>query len=113
MKPVKIDLRKDLPKLQRALPRILRNVGGACEYAQPCAVGIMVPAKDRTKLDGAPFDDTQIDTLIDRGWVDAPAGQKGDLRALQICFDTRDTDGLRHKVAELSRKYLKEDGANA
>lgn len=103
---VHLDLRRDLPKLQRAMPKLLLKMGGVCEYSQPCAVGCMVNPRKRAWLDGAPYDNTQIDTLITRGMVRVPdRAQKIELRELQICFDSRDAAGLQHLVDQLAEKY--------
>jgi hypothetical protein len=103
---VHLDLRRDLPKLQKALPMLLQNMGGRCEYNQPCAVGVMVNPRKRKWLDTAPYDDTQIDTLIMGGMVRvADTEQRNELLALQKCFDGNDADGLCHLVARLAAKY--------
>lgn len=113
-KPVRIDLRKDLPKARKVLPALLARIEDQkCEYTAPCVVGAMIPPSRRAFLEvgvstGSMRGSTNIGDLIDAGLAVVPVGQKRDLVSLQKAYDSGEEKTFLRTFARVEKKYAGE-----
>lgn len=91
------------------------NIGGSCDYAGPCAIGVCIAKEDRAKFDSqGDGGDTSAESWIDRGKFVVPKDQQDDFLELQSKHD-RCLMGIHyHKqcvaelgefITELEQKY--------
>ena len=103
MEPVEIDLRElTASRLQTAI----RAMGAGCAYADPCIIGTLLPHGKRRFLDNpGDEDDTDIKSLVRRGYVAIPDDQLEAAIKLQNAYDTKKVAALR----ELAKPWIAAD----
>ncbi len=96
MKPpiIHFDLKTMLPTIRKAFDagelQALdeEQVGGTCEYAGPCAIGVCIPKEDRVKFDRHKNGgDTSASDWLRRGNFVIPKDQRDDFLQLQHLHD--------------------------